>query len=69
MKEGADANGRQKNGDAPIHSIVKRRAKNSKERRERFDLLFTLLSHSNADVNAKTEGDMTALHFTVQVHL
>ena len=49
-------------GDAPIHSIVRRR------RKERPELLLILLTNSNADVDLKTRKRMTALHLAVEVH-
>lgn len=38
-----------------------------KKRRDRVELLITLLSNSNADVNFETTRSMTALHFAVEV--
>jgi len=39
-----------------------------KKRRDRVELVITLLSNSNADVNFETTRSMTALHFAVEVH-
>lgn len=56
-----DVNIRDNQGEGPIHKIVK------KKRRDRVELLITLLSNSNADVNFETTRSMTALHFAVEV--
>ena len=46
---------------APIHSIVKR------ERPDRLELLLTLLSNSDVNVDLKTPDGNTPLHLAVKV--
>ncbi len=48
-------------GEALIHSIMRRR------RKERPELLLSLLTNSNAYVDLKTRKGMTALHLAVEV--
>ena len=50
-------------GDAPIHSIIRRKKK------DRVELLLTLLINSNADVNLPNRRNMTALHCAIEVGL
>ena len=57
-----DTNEKDHKGDAPIHAIVKQK------RGKRLDLLFTLLTHSNANINLLGPDDNTALHFAAMVN-
>ncbi len=50
-----------KEGDYPLHSIVRM------QRPDKVELLVTLLTHSTVDVNLQGKGGMTALHCAVQV--
>ena len=59
-------NARDKNGDAPIHAII--RAKN----KHKFECLMALLVHSDVsvlDIDATSADDNTALHLAVMVCL
>ena len=56
-----DGNGRNEAGDAPIHAIVRHK------RKRRLDLLVTLLTHGDVDVNLPGSDGNTALHFAVSV--
>lgn len=51
----------EKTGDAPIHSIIK------KKKKDRVDLLLALLVNSKADINLQNGRDMTALHMAIEV--
>lgn len=57
-----DGNSRNEVGDAPIHAIVRHKQK------RRLDLLLTLLTHGDVDVNLPGSDDNTALHFAVMVN-
>ena len=48
-------------GDAPIHSIIKRKKK------DRIDLLLALLVNSEVDINLQNKRNMTALHTAIEV--
>lgn len=50
-------------GDAPIHSIIMRKKK------DRVELLLTLLINSNADINLQNRRHMTALHSAIEVRV
>ncbi len=54
-------NYRDENLNAPLHSIVR------SNRRDKLDLVITLLTHSDADVSLKGDDEMSPLHFAVQV--
>ena len=56
-----DGNSKNEVGDAPIHAIVRHKQK------RRLDLLLTLLTHGEVDVNLPGSDDNTALHFAVMV--
>ena len=56
-----DHNALDMNGDAPVHSYVRRRDK------ERFKCLMTLLVHSDCDVNLANKDGQTALHLACEV--
>lgn len=60
MKVG-DHNALDMNGDAPVHSYVRRRDK------EKFKCLMTLLIHSDCDVNLANRDGQTALHLACEV--
>ena len=49
-----------KNGDAPVHSYLRRRDK------EKFNCLMTLLIHSHCDVNLANKDGQTALHLACE---
>ena len=53
--------------DAPIHAMVKRRAFDDEQKAQKQDLLFNFIAYSNADINAKAAGGMTALHLAAKV--
>ncbi len=61
LREGHDANEKNESGDAPVHAIVKHK------RGKRMDLLLTLFTHSNANLNLPAAEDNTALHFAAMV--
>ena len=67
QQPGVDANELDVNGDAPLHAIVKRKCANKAERKEKLELLVSLLTYSDADVNLQVENDMTALHLAAEV--
>jgi len=46
---------------------VKRRCANKREQKEKLELLVSLLTYSDADVNLQVGNDMTALHFAAEV--
>ena len=50
-------------GDAPIHSLVKRKKKDHTE------LVLTLLINSNVEVDLRNRRKMTALHLALEVNL
>lgn len=50
-------------GDAPIHSIIKRKKK------ERVELLLALLMNSNVDIDFQNGRHMTALHMAIEVNI
>jgi hypothetical protein len=56
-----DHNALDSNGDAPLHSYVKRRDK------ERFDCLVAFLTYSKCDINYQNIGGQTALHLACKV--
>ena len=56
-----DHNALDSNGDAPLHSYVKRRDK------ERFDCLVTFLTYSKCDINYQNIDGQTALHLACKV--
>lgn len=56
-----DHNALDANGDAPVHSYVRRRDK------EKFKCLMTLLIHGNCDVNLPNKDGQTALHLACEV--
>lgn len=56
-----DVNEKDEFGDAPLHFIVKHKRKN------RLDVLVTLLSYSQVNVNLPAAHNNTALHFAVAV--
>ena len=56
-------------GDAPIHTIVKKKAHSKAERADKMTTLFNLLVYSNADVNATAAYGMTALHMAANVRI
>ena len=69
MKEGllkfqGNVNSLNRQGDALLHSLVK---KQFKKRDLKRDLLTALLTYSDADVNLRNEDMSTALHVAVQV--
>ena len=49
------------NGDAPVHSYIRRRDK------EKFNCLMTLLIYSKCDVNLPNKDGQTALHLACEV--
>lgn len=61
LKPGINPNIRNENFDAPLHVLVK------SSRKDKVELLISLLTHSSADVNLQAADEMTALHFAVQV--
>ena len=66
LKTESDVNVVNSNGDAPIHSILKR-GNSPKDRREIATLLMTLLTFSPVDVNLTNRDKMTPLHLAAQV--
>ncbi len=60
-RPGVRVNHRDENLNAPLHSLVR------SNRKDKLDLIITLLTHSDADVNLKGDDEMTPLHFAVQV--
>ena len=57
-----DHNALDMNGDAPVHSYVRRRDK------QKFKCLMTLLIHSECDVNLANKEGQTALHLACEVY-
>lgn len=56
-----DHNALNQDGDAPLHSFVKRRDK------EKFNCLMAFLIHSKCDVNLTNREGQTALHLACEV--
>ncbi len=63
LREDHEANAKDENGDSALHAIVKHK------RNKRLDLLLTLLTHSNANVNLPAAEGNTALHFAAMVRI
>lgn len=51
----------EKTGNAPIHAIIK------KKKKDRLDLLLTLLINSDVEIDLQNRRDMTALHMAIEV--
>ncbi len=51
-------------GNAPIHSIIR-----SKKRKDRLELLLTLLINSDVDINLQNRRSMAAFHVAIEVIL
>lgn len=64
IQSGVDVNALdEETGDAPIHSIVK------KKRKDRVELLMALLVNSTVDVNLLNSRGNSALHLAVEVQI
>ena len=61
LQSGIDVNKWNDDGEAPIHTILK------KQRRDRYEFLLMLLVYSKAKVNLKTKSGYTPLHLAVEV--
>lgn len=61
QRPGVRVNRHDENLNTPLLSIVR------SSRKDKLDLVITLLTHSDADVNLKGDDEMTPLHFAVQV--
>ena len=61
LQSGIDVSKLNDDGEAPIHTILKKR------RRDRYELLLALLVYSKAKVNQKTKLGDTPLHLAVEV--
>ena len=53
--------------NAPIHSLVKRKAVNKKQKQEKMHLLVTLLTFGDVDIDQCNGEGHTALHIAVMV--
>ena len=66
MEKGkADANSVNHTQNAPIHSLVKRKAKSGKDK---MKLLVTLLTFGDVDIDMLNGDGNTALHLAVMVY-
>ena len=65
--DGADPNITNSEQDAPIHSLVKRKAAGKKQLEEKMHLLVTLLTFGNVDIERQNADGYTALHLAVMV--
>ena len=54
-------------GHAPIHSLIKRSCVTEKEKLKRMDLLVTLLTYGDVEVDQMNSEGNTALHMAVMV--
>ena len=64
IQSGIDVNALdEETGDAPIHSIAKRK------RKDRLELLMALLVNSTVDVNLLNSRGNSALHLAVEVQI
>ena len=64
-----DPNSLNSEENAPIHSLVKRKAKGKKNQKEKMHLLVTLLTFGDVDINMLNGDGYTALHLAVKVGL
>lgn len=62
LKSGYDPNCLHLDGYYPIHTYI------SKQKKKYVELLYILLSQSNAQVNLPTLNGIPPLHLAVQVH-
>ena len=53
--------------NAPIHSLVKRKAKGKKQKLERMHLLVTLLTFADVDIEQQNGEGHRPLHLAVMV--
>ena len=62
-----DPNSLNSEENAPIHSLVKRKAKGKKNQKEKMHLLVTLLTFGDVDIDMLNGDGYTALHLAVKV--
>ena len=63
-----DPNSLNSEENAPIHSLVKKKAKGKKNQKEKMHLLVTLLTFGDVDIDMLNGDGYTALHLAVQVY-
>ena len=61
INSGADMNALNEEGEAVIHNIIK------KKRKDKLEMLLTLLINSEVDVNLQNWKGNTALHIAIEV--
>ena len=63
----ADLNSTNEDNDAPIHSLIKRKAKGKKQMLERMHLLVTLLTFGNVNIEQQNGEGNRPMHLAVMV--
>ena len=68
MEKGeTDHNSLNSEENAPIHSLIKKKARGKKRQREKMRLLVTLLTFGDVDIDMLNGDGYTALHLAVKV--
>ena len=67
-KNDVDPNARNSEQNALIHSMVIHTIKGKKQKKTRMQLLVTLLTFADVDIELKNGDGHTALHLAVMVH-
>ena len=66
-KSDANPNTKDSKNNAPIHSLVMRKARRKKQKLERMHFLVTLLTFGDVDIEQENGEEKKALHLAVMV--
>ena len=64
LKEGQDPNIPNPEGLCPVHMYISRQHK-----KKYLELLYTLLTHSNANINIRNSEGATPIHMAIKVRM